>query len=246
LIVTETLHHVQAAILAGGLGTRLRLALPERPKVLAPVGGRPYLMYLLDQLAEAGFREAVLLTGYRADEVRATLETDQAGLRLTYSVENTPLGTAGAVRRALPLLSSPTILLLNGDSFCDVDLHAFWMFHRQTVGGASLVLARVADVSRFGQVVLGAGARILRFAEKGTRRVEGWINAGIYLLDRALLGELPADTPLSLERDLLPKWVGEGHVYGFRSLGRFLDIGTPESYAQAGSFFPPASQPVGG
>jgi D-glycero-alpha-D-manno-heptose 1-phosphate guanylyltransferase len=246
LIVTDTLHHVQAAILAGGLGTRLRSAVPGRPKVLAPVGGRPYLTYVLDQLAEAGVRDAVLLTGYRADEVRATLGTEHAGLRLTYSVEHTPLGTAGAVRQALPLLSSPTVLLLNGDSFCDVDFHAFWEFHGQTNGGASLVLARVADVSRFGQAFPEADGRILRFAEKGMGRVAGWINAGIYLLDRALLGTLPADTPLSLERDLLPKWVGGGRVHGFPGAGRFLDIGTPESYARAGSFFLPAGQPVGG
>jgi NDP-sugar pyrophosphorylase family protein len=245
LIVAQTLQHITAAILAGGLGTRLRPVLPDRPKVLAPVGGRPYLTYLLQELARAAVRDAVLLTGYRADEVRDTLGANHAGVRLSYSVEPTPLGTAGAVRHALPLLLSPTVLLLNGDSFCNVDFEAFWRFHRQKKARASLVLTRVADVSRYGQVLVGKAGRIQSFQEKGTARVEGWINAGVYLLERALVENLPRDTPFSLERDLLPKWVADGCVYGYSHGGRFLDIGTPESYARAGSFFQPASQHAG-
>ena len=121
---------VTAAILAGGLGTRLRPAVADRPKVLAPVGGRPYLTYLLDQLAGAGVREVVLLTGYAADEVRDALGDRYGRMRLRYSVEPAPLGTAGALRLALPLLAAPAVLLLNGDSYCDADLGAFRRSHR--------------------------------------------------------------------------------------------------------------------
>jgi NDP-sugar pyrophosphorylase family protein len=226
-----------AAILAGGLGTRLRPVVADRPKVLAPVGGRPYLTYLLDQLAGAPVREVVLLTGHGADQVRRALGESYAGLRLVYSAEPAPLGTGGALRHALPHLSAPAVLLLNGDSYCDVDLEAFARFHRTGPGGASLVLVRVPDASRFGQVRLGHTGRVLRFEEKGATRGPGWVSAGVYLLDRALVAESPPGRPISLERDLLPQWVARRLVRGFRCGGRFLDIGTPQSYAEAEPFF---------
>jgi NDP-sugar pyrophosphorylase family protein len=228
---------VTAAILAGGLGTRLRPRVADRPKVLAPVHGRPFLTYLLDQLAAASLREVVLLTGHGAEQVRGALGDSYAGLRLVHSAEPSPLGTAGAVRWALPLFSAETVLLLNGDSYCDVALGAFHQFHRRRASSASLVLARVRDASRFGQVRLMGSERVRRFEEKGAAGGAGWINAGIYLLDRALLEAIPAGRPASLERDLLPAWVAGGGVHGFRSAGRFLDIGTPESYAEAEDFF---------
>jgi NDP-sugar pyrophosphorylase family protein len=207
----------------------------DRPKVLAPVRGRPFLAHILDRLAAASVREVVLLTGHGAAQVEEVMGDSHAGMRLTYSLEPAPLGTAGAVRLALPRLSS-TFLLLNGDSYCDVDLGAFLRSHRRRGAGASLVLARVPDPARFGTVRLGEGGRVVRFEEKrpGGR---GWINAGIYLIDRSLVEALPPLQPASLERDLLPAWVAGGHVRGFRSGGRFLDIGTPESYAEADAFF---------
>lgn len=228
---------VTAAILAGGLGTRLRPVVADRPKVLAPVGGRPYLTYLLDQLAAASVREVVLLTGHGADQVRDALGETYAGLRLIYSAEPAPLGTAGAIRRALPHLSAPAVLLLNGDSYCDVDLAAFGRSHRERRADVSLVLARVPDASRFGQVRVRPGGRVVRFEEKGETCRAGWVNAGVYLLDRTLVGEVPSSRPASLERDLLPAWVTGRRVCGFRCRGRFLDIGTPQSYAEAESFF---------
>ena len=228
--------NVTAAILAGGLGTRLRSVVADRPKVLVPVGGRPYLAYLLDQLAAAAVREVVLLTGHEASQVRDALGDTHAGLSLVYSAEPAPLGTGGAIRHALPHLSAPMVLLLNGDSYCDVDLEAFARFHRSESAGGSLVLIRVPDASRYGQVRLGRTGRVVRFEEKGATRGPGWVSAGVYLLDRALVAEVQPG-PLSLERDLLPRWVAEGRVRGFRCGGRFLDIGTPQSYALAEQFF---------
>jgi D-glycero-alpha-D-manno-heptose 1-phosphate guanylyltransferase len=230
---------VTAAILAGGLGTRLRPAVADRPKVLAAVHGHPFLAYLLDQLAGAGVREVVLLAGYGASQVRDAFGGEYAGMRLAYSVEPAPLGTAGAVRWALPHVAAPTLLLLNGDSCCEVELGAFRRFHRGQAADASLVLARVPDTSRFGQVRAMPGGRVVGFTEKGGPCAGGWINAGVYLLARELVEAVPSGVPLSLERDLLPAWVAEGRVRGFRSGGRFLDIGTPESYAEAGRFFRP-------
>jgi NDP-sugar pyrophosphorylase family protein len=235
-----------AAILCGGLGTRLRPVVADRPKPLAPVHGRPLLTYLLDQLAAARVREVVLLTGYRADKVRAALGDRYAGMRLVYSAEPTPLGTAGAVRLALPTLAGPTALLLNGDSYCDVDLAAFRASHRRRAADVSVVLARVPDASRFGRVEVSRDGRVRRFREKEAAAGRAWINAGVYLIERRLLEALRPGRPLSLERDLFPAWAAGARLFGFRCRGRFLDIGTPESFAEAGRFFRPAEAALTG
>lgn len=235
--MAERLEEVTAAILAGGLGTRLRSRIANRPKVLAPIGGRPHLAYLLEQLAGAGVRTVVLLTGYLADQVRSAFGDSYLGLRLMYSCEPSPLGTAGAVRRALPYLSSSTILLLNGDSYCAASLPEFWAFHQRQAADLSLVLTAVADCSRYGCVHTGPDGRIVRFEEKKRAGGAGWVNAGIYLLNRRMIQEIPGDVATSLERDMWPKWADSKRCFGFSCRERFLDIGTPESYAQAEVFF---------
>src|SRR5262249_35269405 len=149
------------------------------------------------------------------------------GMRLLYSVEPSPLGTAGAVRWAASLFRTETLLLLNGDSYCEADLADFGEFHAVGRSEASLVLARVTDVARFGQVIVGEGGRVVRFEEKGAASGPGWVNAGIYLLDRRLIDGLPRGMPASLERDLMPRLVARGQVAGCRCGGRFIDIGTP-------------------
>jgi D-glycero-alpha-D-manno-heptose 1-phosphate guanylyltransferase len=234
--VSGSLANVTGAILAGGLGTRLRACVADRPKVLAPVRGRPYLTYLLDQLAGAGLREVVLLTGYMAELVQGTLGDSYAGMRLHYSTEATPFGTGGALRLALPLLASPTVLLLNGDSYCDVALHEFWAFHGREQALVSLALSERADTARFGKVRVIEN-RIDRFEEKQASRGAGWINAGVYLIDRAAIEEMPRGRAVSLEREMFPVWAARGCLRGFRGTGKFLDIGTPESYAEAETFF---------
>jgi len=230
------LSDITAAILAGGLGTRLRSAVADRPKVLAEVHGRPFLSYLLDQLAAAGCREVVLCTGYLGERIVARFGDAYGPLRLRYSQEPAPLGTAGALRLALPLLESDPVLVLNGDSYCQADLAAFLDWHQGHAASATLVLTRVADVSRFGSVEIDADGRVLRFQEKAGVSRPGWINAGIYAVSRPLLLKVPAGTAVSLEREVFPAWIGQG-LYGHAQGGRFLDIGTPESYAAAQDFF---------
>lgn len=238
----ERLEDATAAILAGGLGTRLRSHVADRPKVLAPVHGRPYLTYLLDQLADAGLRRVVLLTGYLAEQIHSAFGETYAGMRLIYSREPAPLGTAGALRWALPHLPSPTVLLLNGDSYCAASLPDFWEFHQRPSADLSLVLTRVADCSRYGRVRLAPDGRILRFEEKSQAGGAGWVNAGIYLLRRSLIEEVPDDGPVSMERDLFPAWAAGKRCCGFSCRAPFLDIGTPESYARAETFFAPVSE----
>lgn len=230
--------NITAAILAGGLGTRLRAVVTDRPKALAEVHGRPFLSFLLDQLAAARIRDVVLCIGYRGEQVRAAFGDAYGGLRLRYSQERELLGTAGALRLALPLLQSDPVLVMNGDSFCETDLRAFARWHWERGAEATLLLVRVPDAGRYGRVEVDAAGRVLRFEEKGSTGDPGWVNAGVYLLSRRLLGTIPAGRPVSLEHQVFPAWIGRG-LYGYRTAGRFLDIGTPEAYAMAEAFFAP-------
>lgn len=240
------------AILAGGLGTRLRSVINDRPKVLAPVAGKPFLAHLLDQLTDAGIERVVLMIGHRAGQVQDTFGETYREIRLDYSVETAPLGTAGALRLALPQLFPQTstafdadcaaALVMNGDSYCAANLSQFDGFHRRRHADASLVLARVAETSRFGKVEMSAGDRLERFLEKQEACGTGWINAGIYLLNRDLIEEIPPGRPVSLEREMFPGWIRSRKLLGFRTEGAFLDIGTPESYQTAEKFLLPFAQ----
>lgn len=250
---------ITGAILAGGLGTRLRSVVSDRPKVLALVRGKPFLAYLLDQLGEAGIRRVVLLTGYKGEQIEETFGNQYGGISLEYSAETEPLGTAGALRLALPKLfpePAGTVLMLNGDSFCAADMTGFRAFHEQfhtnpkrergsdlspslalRVSVASLVLTRVPDTSRFGKVEVTPDDRVERFVEKQEAGGAGWINAGIYLIPQNLVEQIPAGRAVSIEREMFPAWSQSGKLRGFRGHGEFLDIGTPESYRAAEEFF---------
>lgn len=228
---------ITVAILAGGLGTRLRAAVADKPKVLAPVSGKPFLAYLLDHLDRCGFRRVVLCTGYRHEQVEAEFGASYRDLQIAYSVETAPLGTGGAVRKALDHLQSDPVLVLNGDSFCPFDLGLFLSWHRAQKGQASLSLVSVPDAARFGRVQVKPDNAIERFEEKDpTATCPAWINAGVYLLSRGLIESMPVDQAISLERDVFPAAIEAGGLNGYRVEAPFLDIGTPESFALAEAF----------
>jgi len=230
-----------AMILAGGVGSRLRSVVSDRPKVLAAIHGRPFLTYLLDVLEDAGLRQVVLCTGYMAESVEAALGATYGAMRLVYSRETTPLGTGGAIRSALDMVEAASVLIMNGDSFCEADLPAMADIHRQRQANATIVLTEVPDTGRFGRVRIDDTGRLLEFEEKGLHAGPGWINAGIYLVQRQLLESIPAGRAVSLERDAFPRWIGQG-IFGYPVQGRFLDIGTPESFAAAEAFFAQAGK----
>jgi len=230
--MTGRLEDATAVILAGGLGTRLRPAVGDRPKVLADVDGRPFLTYLLRQLTDAGVRSIVLCVGHRAVYVRAVLGEAYGGTPLVYAVETDLLGTGGALRAALPALRSDPVLVLNGDSHCEAHLAALWAAHAEQDASATLVVTHVSDTRRFGRVSLDDDDGITRFCEKTESDGPGWINAGIYVLSRHVLTAIPSGRPVSLEHDVFPALVGRG-LFGHRMTGRFVDIGTPESYRAA-------------
>jgi len=225
-----------AIILAGGLGTRLRAVISDRPKVLAPVLGRPFLSYLLNQVAVAGGRRVILCNGYMGDKVRDTLGDAYRGMSLVHLRESSPLGTGGALRTALPYVTSENIVVMNGDSYFDVDLRQLMAAHTTTNAQATLSVAQVPDTQRFGRVAFDDAQRVLAFEEKGSAVGPGWINAGIYAMRRNLPTTIPANEVVSLERQVFPSWIGKG-LFAFASSGRFLDIGTPESYEAATEFF---------
>jgi D-glycero-alpha-D-manno-heptose 1-phosphate guanylyltransferase len=236
-----TLSETTAALLVGGTGTRLRPVVQDRPKVLAQIHDRPFLAYLLDQLAEAGIGRVVLCTGFRADMVQKEFGETYQGMALEFSPEEEALGTGGALRLALARFRSNPVLVMNGDSCCGVDLQQFMNFYQTSQARAALVLTQVPDCGRYGSVQLDAQDHILKFGEKEATSGPGWINAGIYLLDLSLIEAIPASTQVSLEREVFPRWIGSS-FYGFRAPGPFIDIGTPESYARAFQFFSSASQ----
>jgi NDP-sugar pyrophosphorylase family protein len=227
---------IPALILAGGMGTRLRGVLDDRPKVLAPIAGRPFLSYLLDQLEAAGIRRAVLCSGYRAEQLEVALGGRHGRLELSYSREPEPLGTGGALRLALPRVAGDLVLALNGDSYLDCPLREFIAWHRQHGFAGSILLTRVADAGRFGTVAAAPGGAIQSFHEKRGVPEPGWINSGIYLLSRRLVEALPQGKAVSLEREAFPLWLAQG-LGGYQHEAAFLDIGTPESLAQAEAFF---------
>jgi NDP-sugar pyrophosphorylase family protein len=219
-------------ILAGGFGTRLQTAVPNRQKVVAPVGGRPFLYRVLDQLADAGVRKVVLCTGFRAVQVAEAFGELYRGMRLYYSAEATPLGTAGALRQALPMLDTDPVLVLNGDSYCAADLPVMMVAHH---GSATIVVREVDDAAQSGRVDFDATGAVTNFVEKGASG-RGWINAGIYCLGREILESIPGDRAVSLEREIFPVWAGRG-LQVFRTEEKFIDIGTPDAYVAAQRFF---------
>jgi NDP-sugar pyrophosphorylase family protein len=231
------LDHIPAMILVGGLGTRLRSVLPDHQKVVAPVAGRPFVFRLLDQLANAQVRQVVLCTGYKAEQVAGLVGDKYQGLRISYSSEPAPLGTAGALRHALSLVDSDTVLAMNGDSFCEVDLAAMWESHQRRQANATLAVVETSETRASGRVTFDEKDAITSFVEKGSRPSAGWINAGIYLLQRRVLESISPGRAVSIEREVFPAWIGRG-LYAYRTAGKFLDIGTPEAYTMAQQAFP--------
>jgi NDP-sugar pyrophosphorylase family protein len=226
---------VKAVILAGGEGTRLRPLSLSLPKPVVPVVDRPFLRHQLDLLATVGVREIVFSLAYRPERIQAVFGDGGAfGAKIHYAVEETPLGTAGAVRNALPFLDDRT-LVLNGDVLTDVDLRAVLARHQATRASATLVLAPVENPAAFGLVETDEDGRVLRFLEKPppSQITTDTINAGVYVLETKTLDLIPAGVSHSIERGFYPDLLARGdRVTGFVHRGYWIDIGTPEKYLQ--------------
>lgn len=230
------LANVTVAILTGGLGMRLRPIVSGKPKALAEIHEKPFLEYLLAQLSAFNFKNVVLCTGYLGDQIKEKFGNSYKSLSLSYSQESSPLGTGGAVRLALPLLQSEIVMVMNGDSYCDADLKKFCQFHLEKRADSTILLTKVSNTSRYGSVEVRKDGQIIRFQEKKENGGAGFINAGIYLFKRALLLQIPQKGAVSFEKEIFPNWIGK-NLYGFKSKGKFIDIGIPEAYSEAEHFF---------
>jgi len=225
-----------AIILCGGAGLRLRSVTGDTPKAMAEISGRPFLELLLRQLGRHGFQRVVLAVGYQKDIIRSHFGTRAFGLSLEYSVETTPLGTGGAVRNAVDLVASDSVLIMNGDSYTPVNLSWLSVEHSEAKVDLSIVVVKADGRNDCGLLSLGPDQRIVGFKERQSSSGTVYINAGIYLATRALLHEIPAQLQLSLEEQLIPQWLTNGKaVRGFISQASCVDIGTPERYQRAQS-----------
>lgn len=235
--MNKALADIPALILAGGLGTRLQSVVPGKPKALAEVSGRPFVYFLLDHLIEQGFRTIVLCTGFLAGQVRDSLGVSYRGAVLHYSEEHSPMGTAGALRLAADWIGAEGAAVLNGDSFCDVNLAELRERHSGKKAAATLALSWQQDTTRFGRVELDEEARIVRFREKDSAGEPGWINAGVYWMNKSFVSSIPEGRKISLEQEVFPAWIGRG-LYGAPTQSAVWDIGVPEAYALAQREFP--------
>lgn len=222
---------MDALILAGGLGTRLAATVPEVPKPMAPVCGRPFLELLLGMLQAKGVRRAVLSLGHRAELIVRHFGARFGEVELVHEVEPQALGTGGAIRRALPRCRGDAALVVNGDTLLDLELDAVqtnWQRHRRPL----LVACRVDDGARYGRVEIDAEDRLVRFTEKGVAG-PGWINSGHYVLPTGLLADPALPERFGFEAEYVAPRLAHERWLAFRSEGLFIDIGVPEDYARA-------------
>ena len=221
---------MEAIILAGGLGTRLRTVVADVPKPMAPIAGRPFLEILLNLLVGKGFKRVILSVGFMAEKISDYFGSQYAGMDLIYVMEDQPLGTGGGVRLSLEQAIYDYVFVFNGDTFLDLEIDRVeqqWQSRQRPI----IVGRAVADTSRYGRLLVSDGV-VQGFAGKDIAG-PGLINAGCYVLKRQQLDDFPADQPFSLESDFLAPAVARGEFDVFVTAGKFIDIGVPEDFLRA-------------
>jgi D-glycero-alpha-D-manno-heptose 1-phosphate guanylyltransferase len=231
-------------ILAGGLGTRLRAVLgDECPKALAPVGGRPFLGWLLQALARQGVPEVVLSLGFGRDSIKDFIAWSSPDLKISFVEEHEPLGTGGAIAHALRTRGAPAMLVMNGDTMCELSLSALSDEFRAKQPDLTMAATEVADAARYGTIDFDRQTlKLNAFREK--REGAGFINAGVYAIDAARLLQRNLPGKFSFERDFLSASLNEIDVRVHTEVGEFIDIGVPKDYARAQTFIPALFQTI--
>lgn len=221
----------ESIILAGGFGTRLQSIVPYLPKPMAPVGGRPFLEILINHLAKNKIEKVVLALGYRADCIKDFFTKNAPqGISVGYSIESEPLGTGGCVKKALSEIEGDEFIVINGDTFFDIDYRKLAECHERAGADVTIALKRLHDCSRYGSVVVDDSWKVAGFREK-MNCTGCLINGGVYMASKRLLASLPVK--FSFEKDLLEKHYDDMNFYGCQFDGYFVDIGIPEDYAKA-------------
>jgi D-glycero-alpha-D-manno-heptose 1-phosphate guanylyltransferase len=222
---------MEAIILAGGLGTRLAARLNGVPKPMAPVAGRPFLEILLSQMKRAGATHVLLSVGHLHKVIEDRFGAAFDGMRLSFVIEEVPLGTGGAIRAALCHATEENVLVLNGDTFLDADYAALMRFHEAEGADLTMAISRQPDIARYGGVVVDGG-RVVGFQEKG-QSGPGWINAGAYVLKTAMQWPARLHDCFSIETDFLAVEIDRLFAAAYEVEGLFLDIGVPEDLDRA-------------
>ena len=226
------LENLDVLILAGGLGKRLRKIVDDRPKPMADIAGCPFLDLLINFASTFGLSRFVLATGYKSESIISYYQNTDGPRQILFSNEDKPLGTAGAVKNAQNLIKSNPFIVMNGDSFCPVDLPSFFDFHTGKDALSSVALVPARNTQDFGVVELNDACQVVRFEEKKIQKQRTFISAGIYLFRQDIFSFIPAQTQCSLEYEIFPKLVGP-KFYGFVTDKELIDIGTPERYYKA-------------
>jgi len=223
---------VDVVILCGGMGTRLKAIVDDKPKPMAEIDKRPFIDILIGHISTFGFQRFILCAGYKAESIQEYYKNKKCRVEILIEKEQELLGTGGAVKNVRPLIGSNPFLVLNGDSFLDMDLCKFIEFHLGKKALLSIALINAKDTKSYGSIETNSSDRIVKFCEKEEKSQESMINAGIYLFNREIFSLMPSDKKFSLEYDFFPKIVGR-EFYGYLAKGFFIDIGTPERYMQA-------------
>ena len=223
---------MQALILAGGLGTRLRVITENNiPKVMVNIKGKPFLEYLILQFKKYNLNDIVLCTGYLKEKIGSYFGNgNHLGVNIVYSEEPKPLGTGGAIKLAENLVKSDDFIVMNGDSFFDIDLDKLISYHLDKKALATMALAEVREAKRFGTVKIDKNGMIKSFIEKEQKVNSNLINGGIYVLNKEIFRYIPKDKPISLEKEVFPKLINSNRFYGVSFKNYFIDIGIPKAY----------------
>ena len=229
---------MEAILLCGGLGTRLRSVVSDRPKPMADIAGKPFLHYLVKMLSESGVKHLIFALGYMGEQIEAYFQSgEDYGLSISYSYEDSPLGTGGAIRNALSNVSGENVLVLNADTYFHTDYESLLREQLKNKAAMTIASRKIEDISRYGAILKDESGRILRWNEKmSSDQVEtpcpGEINGGIYVMQKSLIEKIP-EGKQSLENDCIPAWLEDGvYLQALPSDGYFMDLGIPEDYAQ--------------
>ncbi len=227
----------EAVFLAGGFGTRLQSVVKEVPKPMADINGKPFLHYLITFYAGQGINHIVLSTGYLHQVVSNYFGEFYQGVKISYAVEDHPLGTGGAIKKSLELTKTNHVFVANGDTMFLVDLTSIVKFHFEHKADFTLIAREVEDVSRYGSVILDEQSRIVGFEEKNNTAGKGFINGGVYLIDKSFLSSFEFPEKFSIEKDFFEKHYKAGAFYGKPCSNYFIDIGIPDEYKRAQTDF---------
>ena len=229
---------MEAILLCGGLGTRLRSVVSDRPKPMADIAGKPFLHYLVKMLSKSGVKHLIFALGYMGEQIEAYFKSgEDYGLSISYSYEDSPLGTGGAIRNALSKVSEENVLVLNADTYFHTDYENLLSQQLKPQAMMTIASRKIEDISRYGAILKDETGRILRWNEKMSSDQakvlrSGEINGGIYVMKKSLIEKIP-EGKQSLENDCIPAWLKEGiFLQALPSDGYFMDIGIPEDYAQ--------------